>query len=90
MSQESKAGHLPQLSKIRLLLPYLTINRPGFSKPSKARGQIPKEKYLKIFLKMSHHNQGRRSRSDHSDLGRTKNLFIYGQSLVFSEFWSDQ
>ena len=34
--------------------------------------------------------QGRRSRSDHSDLGRTKNLFIYGQSLVFSEFWSDQ
>ena len=34
--------------------------------------------------------QGRRSRSDHSDLGRTKNLAIYGQSLVFSEFWSDQ
>ena len=34
--------------------------------------------------------QGRRSRSDHSDLGRTKNLFIYGPSLVFSEFWSDQ
>ena len=57
MSQENKAGHLPQLSKIRLLLPYLTMNRPGFSKLSKARGQIPKEKYLKIFLKMSHHNR---------------------------------
>ena len=57
MSQGSKAGHLPQLSKIRLLLPYLTMNRPGFSKPSKARGQIPKEKYLKIFLKMSHDNR---------------------------------
>ena len=57
MSQGSKAGHLPQLSKIRLLLPYLTKNRPGFSKPSKARGQIPKEKYLKIFFKMSHHNR---------------------------------
>ena len=57
MSQGSKAGHLPQLSKIRLLLPYLTMNRPGFSKPSKARGQIPKEKYLKIFFKMSHHNR---------------------------------
>ena len=57
MSQASKAGHLPQLQKIRLLLPYLTLNRPGFSKPSKARGQIPKEKYLKIFLKMSHHNR---------------------------------
>ena len=49
MSQGSKAGHLPQLSKIRLLLPYVTMNRPGFSKPSKAKGQIPKEKYLKIF-----------------------------------------
>ena len=56
MSQGTKAGHLEQLSKIQLLLPYLTMNRPGFSKPSKARGQIPKEKYLKIFLKMSHHN----------------------------------
>ena len=55
MSQGSKAGHLSQLSKIRLLLPFLTMNRPGFSKPSKARGQIPKEKYLKIFFKMSHH-----------------------------------
>ena len=51
MSQGSKAGHLPQLPKIRLLLPYLTLNRPGFSKPIKARGQIPKDKYLKIFLK---------------------------------------
>ena len=49
MNQESKAGHLPQLSKIRLLLPNLTMNRPGFSTPSKDRGQIPKEKYLKIF-----------------------------------------
>ena len=49
MSQGSKAGHLPQLPKIRLLLPYVTMNRPGFSKPSKAKGQIPKEKYLKIF-----------------------------------------
>ena len=57
MSQGSKAGHLPQLSKIRLLLPYLTMKRPGFSKPSKARRHIPKEKYLKIFLKMSHHNR---------------------------------
>ena len=57
MSQGSKAGHLPKLPKIRLLLPYLTLNRPGFSKPSKARGQIPKEKYLKIFFKMSHHNR---------------------------------
>ena len=57
MSQESKAGHLPQLSKIRLLLPYLTMNRPGFSNPSKARGKISKEKYLKIFLRMSHHNR---------------------------------
>ena len=57
MSQGSKAGHLPQLSKIRLLLPYLTINMPGFSKPCKARGQIPKEKYLKIFLKMSHYDR---------------------------------
>ena len=56
MSQGSKAGHLPQLPKIRLLLPYLILNMPGFSKPSKARGQIPKEKYL-IFLKMSHHNR---------------------------------
>ena len=57
MTQGSKAGHLPQLSKIRQLLPYLTMNRPGFSKPSKARGQIPKEKYLKIFFKMSHHDR---------------------------------
>ena len=57
MSQGSKAGHLPQLSKIQLLLPYLTMNRPGFSKPSKASGQIPKEKYLKIFFKMSHYNR---------------------------------
>ena len=56
MSQGTKAGHLPQLSKIRLLLPYLTMNRPGSAKPSEAREQIPKEKYLKIFLKMSHHN----------------------------------
>ena len=38
MSQGRKAGHLPQLSKIRLLLRYLTMNRSGFSKPSKARG----------------------------------------------------
>ena len=30
------------------------------------------------------------SPSDHSDLSRTKNLVIYGQSIVFSEFWSDQ
>ena len=34
--------------------------------------------------------QGRWSRSDHSNLSRTKNLAIYGKSLVFSEFWSDQ
>ena len=34
--------------------------------------------------------QGRRSRSDHSNLGRTNNLAIYSQSFVFSEFWSDQ
>ena len=51
MSQGSKAGHLPQLPKIQLLLQYVTMNRPGFSKPSKAKGQIPKEKYLKIFFK---------------------------------------
>ena len=57
MSQGSKVGHLPQLPKIQLLLPYLTLNRPGFSKPSKVRGQITKEKYLKIFFKMSHHNR---------------------------------
>ena len=50
MSQESKAGHLPQPSKIRLLLPYVTINRPGFSKSSKAKGQIPKEQYLKKYF----------------------------------------
>ena len=36
MSQGSKAGHLPQLPKIRLLLPYLTLNRPGFSESCKA------------------------------------------------------
>ena len=42
MSQGSKAGHLPQPSKIQLLLPYVTMNRPGFSNPSKAKGQIPK------------------------------------------------
>ena len=42
MSQRNKAGHLPQLPKIRLLLPYLTLNRPGFSESSKAgEGQIP-------------------------------------------------
>ena len=57
MSRGSKAGHLPQLPKIQLLLPYLTLNRPGFSESSNVRGQIPKEKYLKIFLKMSHHNR---------------------------------
>ena len=57
MSQGSKAGHLPQLPIIRLLLPFLTLNRPGFSGSSKARGQIPKEGYFKIFLKMSHHNR---------------------------------
>ena len=34
--------------------------------------------------------QGQRSRSDHSDLGRTKSLAIYGQSAAFKEFWSDQ
>ena len=51
MSHGSKEGHLPQLPKVRLLLPYLKLNRPGFSKPSKARGQIPKDKYLKIFFK---------------------------------------
>ena len=49
MSQGSKAGHLPQLPKLRLLLPYLTLNRPGFSESSKARGQIPKEEYLRYF-----------------------------------------
>ena len=57
MSQGSKAGHLPQLPKIRLLLPYLTLNGLGFSECSKARGQISKEKYLKTFFKMSHHNR---------------------------------
>ena len=58
MSQGNKADHLPQLPKIRLLLPYLTLNRPGFSKPSKARGQRNIfEKYLKIIFKMSHHNR---------------------------------
>ena len=57
MSQASKAGHLPQLPKIRLLLPYLTLNRTGFSESSKARGKISKEKYLKIFLKISHHSR---------------------------------
>ena len=36
MSKGSKAGHLPQLPKIRLLLPYLTLNRPGFSESIKA------------------------------------------------------
>ena len=35
------------------------------------------------------HIQGRQSRSHYSDLGRTKNLVIYGQSLVFPEFWLD-
>ena len=29
--------------------------------------------------------QGRRSRTDQPNLGQTKNHFIYGQSLVFSE-----
>ena len=38
MSQGSKAGYLPQLRKIQLLLPYLTLNRPGFSKSTKVRG----------------------------------------------------
>ena len=38
MSQRSKAGHLRQLHKIRLVLPYLTLNRPGFSESSKALG----------------------------------------------------
>ena len=51
MSQGSNVGHLPQLPKLRLLLPFLTHNRPGFSESSKARGQIPKEKYFKIFFK---------------------------------------
>ena len=53
MSQRSKAGHLPQLPKIRLLLPFLTLNRPSFSESSKARGLIPKEKYFKIFFNVS-------------------------------------
>ena len=35
MNQGSKAGHLPQLPKILLLLPYLTLNKPGFSESSK-------------------------------------------------------
>ena len=34
--------------------------------------------------------QGKQSQSDHFDIGQTKNLVIYGQSLAFSEFWSDQ
>ena len=34
-------------------------------------------------------DKGRRSQSDHSYLDWTKNLVIYGQRLVFSEFWSD-
>ena len=56
MSQGSKAGHLPQLPNSAAAT-FLTLNRPGFSESSKARGQIPKEKYFKIFLKMSHHNR---------------------------------
>ena len=34
--------------------------------------------------------QSRWSRSDHSDLGRNKNLIIYGQSRIFLKFWSNQ
>ena len=39
MSQGSKAGHLSHLPKIQLLLPYLTLNRLGFSESSKAGGR---------------------------------------------------
>ena len=42
------------------------------------------------ILQNTYTEQGRRSRSDHSNLDRTKNLVIHGQSLIFSEFWSDQ
>ena len=39
MSQGSKEGHLLQLPKIQLLLPYLTLNMPGFSESSKDFGE---------------------------------------------------
>ena len=51
MSQGSKAGHLPQLPKIRLLLPYLTLNRPGFSESSKTGGADCKRKIFQDILK---------------------------------------
>ena len=49
MSQRRKAGNLPQLPKIRLLIPYLTLNRPWLfrktasesSKAGEGEGQIP-------------------------------------------------
>ena len=44
----------------------------------------------KTIVKMDKLAQSQQSWSDHSDLGWTKNLFIYGQSLVFSEFCLDQ
>ena len=49
-------------------------------------------KILPFMVKSSHFQSsgGTNSQSDHSDLGRTKNLVIYGQRLVFKEFWSDQ
>ena len=59
MSQGSKAGHLPQLPKIRLLLPYLTLNKPGFSEYSKAEegeggGQIPPSCVTSYFKARDH------------------------------------
>ena len=44
MSQGSKAGHLPQVPKSRLLLPFLTLNRLGFSESSEARQAESKRK----------------------------------------------
>ena len=49
-----------------------------------------RQKYVGVFpLTDNNANSvgpGRRSPSDHSKLGRTKNLVICGQSLEFSEF----
>ena len=43
--------------------------------------------YKKTWFKQT---TGPAKRSDHSDLGRTKNFVICVQSLIFSKFWSDQ
>ena len=42
------------------------------------------------FFKKIINIQGRRKRSDHSDLGRTKNFVISGQRPIHSKVWSDQ